>query len=331
MYSVVDYGRMIADRVRMDAHTEALRRAIRPNSVVLDIGTGTGIFAFIACQLGARRVYAVESSDVIALARMSADANGFADRITFIQGLSTEISLPERADIVVSDLRSVLPYFRHHLPAIIDARTRLLAPHGTLTPKKDVLWAAVVEAPELYDRNIGSWDENGYGLDLQAPRNLAVNTLLYHRFTAEQLLTAAQSWATIDYSTVEDANVSADNVAWQISRAGIGHGIALWFETELAEGVRFTSGPTADPSAPNSWVYGNMFLPWSRPVQLAAGTRVTCALRAHLVGEDYVWQWQTQVFEHDNEHRPHATFRQSDMLSGMPRSKGLTAQAGRRL
>ncbi len=45
MYSIAAYGSMIADRVRMDAFTKALRQAIKPDSVVLDIGTGPGSFA----------------------------------------------------------------------------------------------------------------------------------------------------------------------------------------------------------------------------------------------------------------------------------------------
>ncbi|MDH3444335.1 MAG: 50S ribosomal protein L11 methyltransferase, partial [Deltaproteobacteria bacterium] len=56
MYSIFDYGSMIADHVRMDAYARALRRAVTADSVVLDIGTGTGIFALLACQFGARRV-----------------------------------------------------------------------------------------------------------------------------------------------------------------------------------------------------------------------------------------------------------------------------------
>mgnify|MGYP001184895145 CR=1 FL=1 len=72
---------MIADRVRMDAYVRALRQAVVPGSVVIDIGTGTGIFAMLACQFGARRVYAIEPDDAIQVAREIAAANGFADRI----------------------------------------------------------------------------------------------------------------------------------------------------------------------------------------------------------------------------------------------------------
>src|SRR3954471_21820036 len=106
---------MIADSARMDAYARALRQAIKPGSVVLDIGTGIGIFAMLASQFGARRVYAIEPDDAIQIARQIAAANGYAERVEFFQNLSTRIELPERADIIVSDLRGVLPVFQHHI------------------------------------------------------------------------------------------------------------------------------------------------------------------------------------------------------------------------
>src|SRR5690348_6180833 len=121
MYSITAYGEMIADRGRTDAFARALRQVIEPGCVVLDIGTGTGIFAMLACKYGAGRVYAVEPSDAIQVAREIAVANGYADRIEFIQDRSTRINLPERAQVVVSDLRGVLPLLQHHLISIADA------------------------------------------------------------------------------------------------------------------------------------------------------------------------------------------------------------------
>ena len=102
---------MIADHLRMAAYADALRRSVTPESMVIDIGTGTGVMAILACQLGARRVCAIEPDDVIQLARKVAADNGFADRIEFIQALSTDVKLPELADVIVSDVRGVLPFF----------------------------------------------------------------------------------------------------------------------------------------------------------------------------------------------------------------------------
>src|SRR5947199_9795954 len=125
MYSVAGYGRMIADEGRTRAYSRALRAAICRDSIVLDIGAGTGILSLLACQYGARKVYAVEPSSAIGIAEESARANGFAGRIECIQTLSSEISLPEKADVIVSDLRDVLPLFKQHIPSILDARQRL--------------------------------------------------------------------------------------------------------------------------------------------------------------------------------------------------------------
>lgn len=96
MYSVDAFGSMIADQVRMSAYVQALEKHVKPDSVVLDIGTGTGIFALLACRFGARKVYAIEPNEAIQVARELAAANGYADRIEFIEDLSTRVTLPER-------------------------------------------------------------------------------------------------------------------------------------------------------------------------------------------------------------------------------------------
>src|ERR1700720_303575 len=125
---------MVTDRLRTDAYAEALRREIKTGDVVVDIGTGPGILSLIACRSGARRVYAFEPSGVIELAREIVVANGLSDRIEFIPKLSIDISLPEPANVVVSDVRGILPFFGKGLVSVIDARERLLVPNGKMIP-----------------------------------------------------------------------------------------------------------------------------------------------------------------------------------------------------
>ncbi len=109
-YTIASYGSMIADDIRMNAYVRALEQTVWPGSVVLELGTGTGMMALVASRLGAAQVIAVEVDDVIEVARQTASANGMADRITFVQAKSTELSLPQPADVLVSDLRGVLPF-----------------------------------------------------------------------------------------------------------------------------------------------------------------------------------------------------------------------------
>lgn len=308
MYSISAHGMMIADKVRTDAYAQALRQAVTPDSVVLDVGTGTGIFAMLACRFGAKRVYAVEPDNSIQVAREIAAANGLADRIVFIQDLSTRVTLPERADVIVSDLRGRLPWFELHIPSVIDARERLLAPGGTLIPLRDTLWAAVVGAPELYKR-VAAWDDNRYGLEMHHARNMVANSGQSGRPRPEQLLVEQQCWMELDYTSVKSPNVSAE-ISWTAAREGTAHGFIVWFDTLLAEQVGFSNAP-GEPEL----IYGNAFFPWLRPVSLRAGDKISINLRADLVGGEYVWQWGTEVFDGENAEKRKAEFKQSTFFS----------------
>src|SRR5580765_245360 len=137
MYTFREYGTMLSDQVRMDAYLAALRRAVVPGCVVLDLGAGPGIFSLYACRWGARRVYAIEPDESIQLTTELAVANQYADRIMAIRDLSTNITLPEPADVLIADLRGVLPFFGKSIASMIDARERLLSPGGALIPLRD--------------------------------------------------------------------------------------------------------------------------------------------------------------------------------------------------
>lgn len=54
-YSAIAYTGMTDNARCTGPFVSAQRQAIGEGSVVLDIGTGTGIFAFLACQFGVAR------------------------------------------------------------------------------------------------------------------------------------------------------------------------------------------------------------------------------------------------------------------------------------
>jgi len=298
---------MIADLNRIGAYTQALRGAIRPGAVVMDIGTGPGIMAVLACQLGASRVYAIEPSEVIQAAREIALANHCADKVEFFENLSTKVTIPVRADVIVSDLRGVLPLFEHHIPSIVDARRRFLALGGTLIARKDRIWVAVVEAPEAFGKIVDPWERNGLGQDLSMIRRKVLNEFGKARVKPEQLLTMPQLWATLDYTTIENPDVCG-TVRWTAKRSGTGHGILVWFDMELADGVSFSTGPESPET-----VYGAAFFPWLEPVPLVVGQNLSVELDARLLENDYFWQWTTQIESAEKAGETIARFKQSQL------------------
>ena len=309
MYDLIGYGSMIADSVRTEAYARALRYAVKPDSVVLDIGTGTGLFALLACRFGARRVYAVEPSDAIALAREIARANGFAKRTTFIQGMSERVTLPEPVDIIVSDIRGVLPLCQRSVQSTLDARRRLLAPGGVLIPHRDLLMVSLVDAPNLYEKHALPWEAPIHGLDMTAARRFVNNTWHNGRATPEQLLLAPKCWGVLDYATLESPDVRGE-VSWTAERSGTAHGLSVWFDSELAPGAAFSNAPDHP-----RLVYGSAFFPLSEPVSVTEGDRVNVSLRADLVGEDYTWSWNTKIRASESSEEIRANFKQSSFYS----------------
>lgn len=304
-YSLEGYGDMVADRVRMNAYAESLRRSITADSIVMDIGAGTGIWSLLSCKYGARHVYAIEPDDSILVARELAKANGFADRITFLQALSTEIELPERADIIVSDLRGTIPFFEQNIDSIIDARERHLNPGGVLIPQQDTVWACPVDTPDTYQKLLEPWGNDVFGLDFSSNRKTAVNVLHNQRVGPENLLAKPRPVATLDYRKVKESNIQA-NLAWTAERTGHAHGISMWFETRLSDSIGYSTAPGQEPL-----VYGMALILLTEPVAIAAGDLIELDLLGTLVSGQYVWQWQTEIFDGSDRSLSKSKFRQS--------------------
>ena len=103
MYALHDYaGGASAGRAARRRLRRALEASVRPGSVVVDIGTGTGSLFVVACRLGARRVYAIDTNPSSRSPASRRRKNRCADRIELIQDDALRVMLREQADVVVS-------------------------------------------------------------------------------------------------------------------------------------------------------------------------------------------------------------------------------------
>lgn len=281
---------MLADG-RTFCYGRALQKKVSPGAVVLDIGTGVGIMALLACRAGAQKVYAIEPDDVVQVARKAAVANGFSDRIEFLQASSLAIDLPERVDGIVSDIRGVLPHFGTGILSILDARDRFLAPNGWMIPARDSLSMAVIACPARHASLVEPW-ETGYGFDFSQARANTVNSWSRASVRAEELVVDPQQWAVLDYRTLAGPSVAGD-AEWTVDGNAVAHGLCVWFDCETAPGIGFSNSPVSD----ERHIYEQGFFPWPRGTELRAGDKVRVRLRADFVQSDYVWTWTTRVID----------------------------------
>lgn len=165
---------LLDDRERTDAFLAAIAATVRPGDVVVDLGSGSGVLAMAAVRAGAARVYAIEASDFAEVAAAAFSANGMADRITLLRGWSHRLELPERADLLISEILGNDPLGEGVLRFLPDAASRFLKPGGRLLPARLEVMASLLQRPPAdlaADRvdaeRLGRWRAD-YGFDFGA-------------------------------------------------------------------------------------------------------------------------------------------------------------------
>jgi precorrin-6B methylase 2 len=279
----VEHGRMLHDDRRTGDYVAAIAAAVRPGDVVLDIGTGSGVLAVAAARAGARRVYAVEASDIAEVAERVFAANGVTEIVTLVPGWSREIELPEPADLLVAELIGNEPLEEEILETTLDARRRLLKPGARLVPHALTLLARPLRLPEgeARQRAIGQaaverW-RGLYAMEFQplldaallAPVNMPTETEVVAKWPP---VGPPVVLADLDLTTFAEASVraSADLV---VDQPGTVNAVAVTFRAGLHGTIEHTLDPWSWPTS--SWATSVWILP--DPLNIGSGG----ALRAH--------------------------------------------------
>ena len=279
---------MLNDRNRTSSFIEAIQEVVREGDVVVDMGTGTGILAVAAAQAGASRVYAIEGTSVSRAAASVFEANGVSDRVTLVEGWSTQVDLPERADVLVSEVIGDDPLSESVLELILDARTRLLKPGARLIPMQLRMYALPVTVPTgelatrvFTDDNVEKW-KSWYGVDL-AP---LAEVLRKRRLTIHAPPHSARDWtafsdpvllADVDLGQTNGFQIDATSPAVAKASGAI-TGVLIYFELELGPSTRLSTHPVHAPESTH-WIAPVWLLADPLEVQAGEHLSLTCTYR----------------------------------------------------
>ncbi len=263
-----EHREYLSDTNRLDAYARAIGECVRPGAVVVDLGAGTGILGLLACRAGASRVYCIEETSLIGLAREIFRANDFADRVRFIKDYSMHISLPELADVVIADQIGRFGFEAGVLEYFSDARKRFLKPGGVLLPSRIELIVAPVEHEDLWHQ-VEFWNQRPGGFDFRPALRIASNTGYPARLQPQHLLASPGVIASL--ATEEcPGSIAGIEATMQVERAGTLHGIGGWFRAQLSPHVTMSNGPLEQKRIGRR----NVYFPIDRPVAVEKGDRV---------------------------------------------------------
>lgn len=234
---------MLYDEERVAKYSAAINQVIKKGDVVADIGTGTGLLAFLCLKAGAKRVHAIERSSAIDWAKRIADKNGFSDNIIFYKQDSRDCNLPEKVDVVVSELIGHIAFEEGMAESLFDAKERFLVTNGVMLPERVVLKVALVEENEVYPECIECWQDIG-GIDYSLMREEAVKACYLTSLSHRDLLSEPKTFFKANFKEECQLNLQESH-SFNVCRSGKINGVALWFEAVLSPNVTLSSGPWA--------------------------------------------------------------------------------------
>lgn len=251
---------MLQDEIR----TGTYERAIMANAadfkgkVVLDVGTGTGLLAYFAAKAGARKVYAVEASEVAEVARELMQANGVGHIVEVIHAKMEDIEPPEQVDVIISEPMGFVLVHERMLETYVAAREKWLKPGGLMMPTVGRIYCSPFTDAALHEEQLSKsafWEtRNFHGLDLSCLKERATKSYFAQPVVGyfEPSILLSEEYAThdVDFMTIDPEGFHDFEIAldFGVEKTALCHGIGLWFDVGFngsSQKVPLTTAPHA--------------------------------------------------------------------------------------
>jgi len=267
-------------------YRQAIAATLTSGDRVADLGCGVGVLGLFCLEAGADKVWGIDSSDAIHLAREVMDRAGYADRYECVAGSTFRTVLPEQVDLIICDHVGFFGFDYGIIQLMRDARQRFLKPGGRMIPQALDLMVAGVSSDDCLAKADG-WTRDSVPEHYRWLDRLSRNVRYSYPFAPDDLIAAPVALGHVDFAADEPDFYRFEAVL-TATRAGRFDGLAGWFDCRLSEGVRMTNNPLAPESIRRS----QAFLPAEQSFAVEAGDEIRVAVRFR--ADDTMISWMIQ-------------------------------------
>jgi SAM-dependent methyltransferase len=267
------HPRMMNDARRNQAWDRVLRRAVRPGMRVLEIGTGVGMLALMAARAGAEKVTTCEKDPIAArVAREICECNGYGNKVEVVPKKSQDLipgaDLERPADLLFCDIFADTLLGFDPLPALADARNRLLAPGAPVIPAAGVIKLALARW-----KNCAIVCRTNYaaGFDIGAFANLVRPSVTLAIGDADLSLCSQDAEAfRFDFGLPHQPPAGRAELTLEADLDGVVDGVVQWIRLELDTETALEARP--EPGA--TFFSSPVFWPLPEPVEMRRGNAI---------------------------------------------------------
>jgi tetratricopeptide (TPR) repeat protein len=243
--------KMLADHERNNAFERAIQNAVKTDSVVLDIGTGSGILSMMAAKHGAKQVVTCEvSSHIAEVAERIIEKNGFKDKVKVLNLKSTQLTktdLTEKPNLIIAEIfdagligEMAIPTFRHALK-------ELCADNCQIIPAKANVVGKLIHIPSSASVNpmksISGFDLSPFD-QFRVPKEYISEDLKLsdHKFLSTEFDMLHYDFMNLG-DPIPENSFQTKSISVKASEDGFLHGVAFWFNLFLDEHTALSSRP----------------------------------------------------------------------------------------
>lgn len=271
---------------RNDLYRAAIGAVLKEGDKVADLGCGVGVLGFLCLEAGAAKVYGIDHSDAIHLARESAVRAGYRERYECMANSTFWERLPEPVDLLICDHVGFLGVDYGIINMLTDARDRMLKPGGKIMPESIDLILAAASSDECREL-AGVWSSKEVPDQFHWLDEYNRNTRHSYQYKPEELISSATTIGSVAFDTDIPKNFSFQTTL-HIATSGMFEGMAGWFDCHLGGGVRMTNSPLAEESIKRP----QTFLPIAKPFPVKEGDQIPVSLKFLDDGTMITWSVQ---------------------------------------